>query len=147
MMKRQSLLHYSELMILLASQIPDDNEKVDGSLDMDESTEIENDGDNTPNVSDQLTGIIVHQQVQIHSLVLCAVQTVAKSILIVFESSHPIPYHTFILTSQGWVLELLNRHPEWICTELGVHKHVFKQLVVELQAISYTHSKHVTLKE
>jgi hypothetical protein len=31
------------------------------------------------------------------------------------------PYHTSILTGEGWVLELLNGHPKQIHTELGVH--------------------------
>ncbi|KAF9445622.1 hypothetical protein P691DRAFT_636731, partial [Macrolepiota fuliginosa MF-IS2] len=46
-----------------------------------------------------------------------------------------VPYHTSVLTGQGWVKELLNGHPERICTELGVHKHVFHQLVKELQVV------------
>ena len=32
--------------------------------------------------------------------------------------------HTSILSVQGWVQELLDRHPEHICSELGVHWHV-----------------------
>ena len=35
------------------------------------------------------------------------------------------PYHTSSLMGEMWVLELINGHPEWICNELGVHKHVF----------------------
>ena len=31
------------------------------------------------------------------------------------------PYHTSILTGEGWVMELLAGHPERICCELGVH--------------------------
>ncbi|KIJ14159.1 hypothetical protein PAXINDRAFT_33865, partial [Paxillus involutus ATCC 200175] len=63
------------------------------------------------------------------------------------ENSRPIPYHMSILTGAGWVLELLNGHPEQIRTELGVHKHIFKGLIVELQTHGYTHSKHVTIEE
>ena len=43
------------------------------------------------------------------------------------------PYHTSILTGEGWVLELLNGHPKRIHTELGVHRHVFRRLVYALQ--------------
>ena len=31
-----------------------------------------------------------------------------------------IPYHTSILTGEGWMLELLNGHPDRIKTLLGV---------------------------
>jgi len=45
------------------------------------------------------------------------------------------------------MLELLNSHPKRICTELGIHKHVFKILVDELQCHGFNHSKHIILKE
>ena len=35
------------------------------------------------------------------------------------------PYHTSILSGQGWVQELLDRHPEHICNGLGVDWYVF----------------------
>jgi hypothetical protein len=44
-----------------------------------------------------------------------------------------IPYHTSILTGEGWVLELLNGHPKRMHTELGVHCHVFRHLISALQ--------------
>ena len=37
----------------------------------------------------------------------------------------PEPYHTSILTGQGWVEELLSGHPEHICCELGVCRHMY----------------------
>ena len=40
-----------------------------------------------------------------------------------------IPYHTSILTGKGWVLELLNGHPDRIRTCLGVNHDVFDRLV------------------
>ncbi|KAH9954260.1 hypothetical protein BGW80DRAFT_1130185, partial [Lactifluus volemus] len=43
------------------------------------------------------------------------------------------PYHTSALTGEAWVLELLAGHPECIRCELGVHHHVFDQLISELQ--------------
>jgi len=39
------------------------------------------------------------------------------------------PYHTSILSGYAWVQELLHGHPEWIRTELGVHKKVFHTLI------------------
>ena len=58
-----------------------------------------------------------------------------------------IAYHTSILTGEGWVLELLNGHPERMHTELGVRVPVFCQLVLELQEIGLGPSKHVSLEE
>ena len=117
-------------MILLVSNIP--NDEVNSDLDTDDTTQIEDDGDSVTDISDELTEIIVHQQLQIHHLILCTIQTVIKTILIAFEHSYPISYHTSILTGQGWVLELLNGHPEQIHTKLDIHLHVFNQLIVEL---------------
>ena len=58
-----------------------------------------------------------------------------------------IAYHTSNLTGEGWVLELLNGHPEQMHIELGVHAAVFQQLVLELQEIGLGPSKHVSLEE
>jgi len=57
------------------------------------------------------------------------------------------PYHTSILTGQGWVDELLEGHSEHIHTELGMHKHVFLALVSKLQDLGHTNSKYVSLEE
>ena len=57
------------------------------------------------------------------------------------------PYHTSILTGEGWVMELLARHPERIRCELGVRHHVFAELIAELRAMGYTNSKYVSLEE
>ena len=54
-------------------------------------------------------------------------------ILLATQRAQPIPYHTSILSGQGWVEELLNGHPERIRTELAVHKHVFQALLNELR--------------
>ncbi|KAJ3964769.1 hypothetical protein EV361DRAFT_811683, partial [Lentinula raphanica] len=50
------------------------------------------------------------------------------------------PYHTSILTGQEWVNELIRGHPERIHTELGVHLHVFAQLIVHLRQMGYRDS-------
>ena len=57
------------------------------------------------------------------------------------------PYHTSVLSGYGWVLELLNGHPERIQTELGVHKHIFLTLVDELQLMGYSDKRDVKLEE
>ena len=58
-----------------------------------------------------------------------------------------IPYHISVLTGQAWVLELLNGHPERICTELGVHKHVFLALVQELCGLGMKDECNLLLNE
>ena len=57
------------------------------------------------------------------------------------------PWHTSMLTGQMWVIELLAGHPEHICTDLGVHKHVFYTIIDELCELGHTDSKFVTLEE
>ena len=57
------------------------------------------------------------------------------------------PYHTSALTGEMWVLELLNGHPECICSELGVHKHVFRQIIKDLHQSGHQDSKIITLEE
>ena len=48
------------------------------------------------------------------------------------------PYHTSILSGEGWVQELLNGHPKRIQCELGISKELFHQLLYELQAMGHT---------
>ena len=55
-------------MILLASNIP--NDEVNSDFDTDDTTQIKDDSDSVTDISDELTKIIVHQQLQIHHLVL-----------------------------------------------------------------------------
>jgi hypothetical protein len=57
------------------------------------------------------------------------------------------PYHTSVLSGYGWLMELLNGHPERIRTELGVHKHIFLELVDELRLMGYSDERDVTLEE
>ena len=58
-----------------------------------------------------------------------------------------MPYYTSVLSGYGWVLELLNGHPERIQTELGVCKHVFLKLIDELRSMGYSDKRDVTLVE
>jgi hypothetical protein len=57
------------------------------------------------------------------------------------------PYHTSILSGEGWVQELLNGHPKRIQCELGVTKEVFELLIHELLAMGHTRSRYVSLEE
>ena len=57
------------------------------------------------------------------------------------------PYHTSILTGEGWVQELLNGHHERSHTELGMHVHVFRQLVSTLTECGMRPSKWISLEE
>ena len=56
------------------------------------------------------------------------------------------PYHTSALTGIAWVRELREGHPEHICNELGVHKHVFDSLLEALQRAGYSSSRYVLLE-
>jgi hypothetical protein len=57
------------------------------------------------------------------------------------------PYHTSLLSGEGWVQELLNGHPRRIQCELGITKEVFEQLIHELRSMGHTRSKFVSLEE
>ena len=48
------------------------------------------------------------------------------------------PYHTSILTDEGWVMELLAGYPKRIRCELGVHHHVFLELLQELRQLGHS---------
>ena len=66
---------------------------------------------------------------------------------LLFSCEEPEPYHTSILTGEGWVTELLHGHPERIRCELGVHQHVFLELIQELRRLGHDRSKYVSLEE
>ena len=87
-----------------------------------------------------LRAIIMAAGVFVHTLVSSAI-VFAKPLF------NKTPYHTSILTGEGWVLELLNGHPKRIHTELGVRRHVFRRLVSALQDTGIMRSKHVSLEE
>ena len=57
------------------------------------------------------------------------------------------PYHTSILTGEGWVHELMTGHPDRIKTELGMWLHVFKHLIFTLRSQGLQRSKHLSLEE
>src|SRR5882672_6078161 len=58
------------------------------------------------------------------------------------------PYHTSILSGQMWVRELLGGKPQCIKDQLGMAKHVFSQLILQIASrTSATHTRHVGLDE
>ena len=78
------------------------------------------------------------------SIIVCALDEAIESD---FRRKPPEPYHTSILSGHEWVMELLTGHPERIHCELGMHAHVFKQLILELRDLGHTNSKFVSLEE
>jgi hypothetical protein len=79
------------------------------------------------------------------TLFVSIILTSTSSLLLSFRKRQP--YHTSILTGEGWVMELLAGHPERICCELGVHRHVFLELIQELRQLNHDRSKYVSLEE
>ena len=113
------------------------------------------DGDDDDNEMEEIgedhgRRVLAHILAQYHAQ-LAALSTILLEVfqefLLATERAKPIPYHTSILSGEGWVKELCNGHPERIQTELTVHKHVFTKLLEELVEHGHTHSKHVTLQE
>ena len=77
------------------------------------------------------------------SIILSATTALLESVYTPRE-----PYHTSILTGEGWVMELLAGHPEHIHCELGMHHSVFEALILDLQEMGYDNSRcGVSLEE
>lgn len=57
------------------------------------------------------------------------------------------PYHTSILTGEGWVMELLAGNERRIHCELGVHHEVFAALIADLREMGHGNLKYVSLEE
>src|ERR1700732_834623 len=55
------------------------------------------------------------------------------------------PYHTSVLTGEGWIIELRTARPKRIQCELGVSSEVFILLIGELREMGYDNSKYVSL--
>jgi len=78
-------------------------------------------------------------------LFLSIILTATAAVLESFENREP--YHTSILTGEGWVMELLAGHPDRIRCELGVSHDVFAALILELREMGHGNSKYVSLEE
>ncbi|KAJ7450559.1 hypothetical protein FB451DRAFT_964028, partial [Mycena latifolia] len=60
----------------------------------------------------------------------------------------PEPYHTSIRTGDIWIKELLTGHPDRMCRNMGMRKHVFQKLSRTLaMKTGISDSKHVKLNE
>ena len=77
------------------------------------------------------------------SIILAATQALLQSIY----SKEPEAYHTSVLTGDAWVIELLTGHPGCIRCELGVHRHVFLELISALRRMGHSSSRFVSLEE
>ena len=97
--------------------------------------------------SDAVTAALVLYQKQLNDVVVTVVTLVSQVISLTVQRKEPVLYHTSILTRQGWVMELLEGHPERIWNELGVHKTVFRILVAELQNAGYHATRNVSSEE
>ena len=82
-----------------------------------------------------MAALVLYQK-QLNDMVVTVVALISQVISLAVQWKEPIPYHTSILTRQGWVTELLEGCPKHIQNELRVHKTVFRILVTELQNAS-----------
>jgi hypothetical protein len=96
----------------------------------------------------QLAQQAIHQHIlQVATLLVSIILAATAAILESYSRKEPEPYHTSILTGDGWVIELLTGHPERIRCELGVHRHVFIELVSVLRQLGHSNSRFVSLEE
>jgi hypothetical protein len=84
---------------------------------------------------------------QLTVFLVTSILAAAAAILQSLYPNDPIPYHTSILTGEGWVMELRLGNPRRIHCELGVHCHVFEALVSELRGMGHADSRFVSLEE
>lgn len=89
-----------------------------------------------------------HQRIIQYAILLLSILINASGALVAaLYPRDPVPYHTSALSGEGWVIELLTGHPERIRCELGMHAHVFAQIILELRALGCSDSKFVSLEE
>ena len=88
--------------------------------------------------------------IQKQMMMICSLSLAAIAIILATDEEQlaqlRLPYHTSILTEEGWVMELLAGHPCWIHTELGVSHEVFIALIDELCHMGHTDSRFVSLE-
>ena len=83
-----------------------------------------------------------HRLFVLITMIVCHVMHFYHTLFL--SCSEKIPYHTSILTGEGWVLELLSGHPDRIKTSLGVGLEVFEALVQILVEHGFTRSCHIS---
>ena len=86
-------------------------------------------------------------QKQINNVLATVVALVTQVISLAIQQKKPVPYHTSILTGQGWVMELLEGHPKCIQNELGVHKPIFRILIAKLQNTGFHPTRNISSEE
>lgn len=84
---------------------------------------------------------------RIQQLTIKFVAVIALLYFTMISPEDPEPYHTSILSGQGWVDELLDGHPGRIRCELGVEREVFVELIQVLRNFGHGSSRYVTLEE
>ena len=72
---------------------------------------------------------------------------VVLALLSLLALKDPEPYHTSILSRQGWVDELIEGHPVRIRCELGVSREVFLEMITTLHNFGYVSSKYMQIEE
>ena len=102
------------------------------------------------NILPEQLWLTAHIQIQwrLHQMVvlfLSIIVTATAAVVQLLEHPGREPYHTSILTGEGWVMELLGGHPDCICCELGMS--LDSNLISDLQAMGHANSKHVSLEE
>ena len=85
--------------------------------------------------------------IQKYAILFMSIILTATRVLVDSLFARPEPYHTSILTGEGWVMELLSGHSNRICCELRVSHDVFAALISELQDMGQGDSKYVSLGE
>jgi len=74
--------------------------------------------------------------------------TAASGLAAAAAACEKVPMHTSKLRGQDWVEELLHGHDGRFYNQMGMHKHVFKQLLRELQwKVDLDSSKYITIEE
>ena len=81
------------------------------------------------------------------TLLISILLTASTALLESIYLRDPEPYHTSALTGEGWLMELLTGHPECIHCELGMHGHVFAELISVLQRNGCKNSQFISLEE
>lgn len=82
---------------------------------------------------------------QVTATFVAVIITLSTTLLL--SSQTPEPYHTSILSGQGWADELIEGHPDRTRCELGVWKEGFLQLINTHCAMGFNNSKYVQLEE
>jgi hypothetical protein len=94
--------------------------------------------------------VIMHASSAFINIVLLVAQFTAhkrNQKLLQNRQSRLIPYHMSLLSGEGWIQELMSGHPNRIRTELGMHAHVFWNLVTVLRTCGLVPSGRLSCEE